>query len=187
MTDHLPTPNSLILVAFIPSPRDLEVARVLGWYRIPLRTAPKVISVDYVAFYQPASFGEDHKWCIETVAPVRGHELVTRVELIRDEPDHPKAGEEYFKVQLGPLQTLPSPIRAEKWKRITFFYTTGQYLNGAETISDLVVHSDERKLLWQSLRERAEQGQEYEIPDVDIPPEVLATLLGIKEMQEGYE
>ena len=186
MTDHLPQPNSLILVAFTPTPRDLEVARVLGWYRIPLRTAPKVVSVDYVAFYQPTSFG-DHKWRIETVAPVRGHELVTRAELIRDEPDHPKAGEEYFKIQLGPLILLPNPIRAEKWKRITFFYTTGEYLLRAETVNDLVVHSDERKMLWQSLRERASQEQVYEVPEVDIPPEVLAALLGIGEMGETYE
>jgi hypothetical protein len=173
-------------VAFIPSPRDLEVARVLGWYRIPLRTAPKVISVDYLAFYQPAAFG-DRKWSIETVAPVQGHELVTRAELIRDEPDHPKAKEEYFKVQLGPLVTLPAPIRAEKWKRITFFYTTGQYLLAAETINDLVVHSDERKLLWQSLRERAEQAQDYAIPEIDLSSDVLAALLGIRDLEERYE
>lgn len=61
MSEKLPQPNSLIFVSYIPTPRDLELARVLGWYRIPLRTAPKVISVDYVAFYQPASFGKDHK------------------------------------------------------------------------------------------------------------------------------
>lgn len=186
MTDHLPQPNSLILVAFIPSPRDLEVARVLGWYRIPLRTAPKVVSVDYLAFYQPASFGEC-KWQIEMIAPVQGHELVTRAELIQDEVDHPRAGEEYFKIQLGPMSTLSSPIRAKNWKRITFFYTTGQYLLSANTINDLVVRSDERRLLWQSLRERTEQNQEYEIPEIDVPPKVLAALLGIKEMDENHE
>ena len=109
---------------------------------------------------------------IEKIAPVKGHELVTRAELIRDEPDHPNAGEEYFKIQLGPLFALPNPIRAEKWKRITFFYTTGQYLLAAETINDLVVHSEERKLLWQSLRERAGREQEYEVPDVDLSPEI---------------
>ncbi|NJN44676.1 MAG: hypothetical protein HC806_08140 [Anaerolineae bacterium] len=48
-----PEPTSLLLVAIIPSPRDLEIARVLGWYRIPLRRAPKVVAVDYLAFYQP--------------------------------------------------------------------------------------------------------------------------------------
>jgi len=186
MLDNLPQANSLILVAFVPTPRDLEVARILGWYRIPLRTAPKVVSVDYLAFYQPVSFG-DQKWRIEKVAKVRGHELVTRAELIRDQPDHPKAREEYFKIQLGPLTSLPDPIRARKWKRITFLYTTGQYLLTAETVNDLVVHSDERKTLWQSLRDRAEKGQDYAVPDVEISQEVLAALLGIRDMEERYK
>ncbi len=33
-------PTELILVCVLPRPRDLEIARLLGWYRIPLRTAP---------------------------------------------------------------------------------------------------------------------------------------------------
>ena len=164
----------------------MEIARVLGWYRIPLRTAPKVVSVDYLAFYQPASFG-DRKWSIETIAPVRGHELVTRAELFKEELDSPKAHEEYFKIQLGPIQQLPNPIRAEQWKRITFFYTTGEYLLQAETVNDLVVHTEERKLLWRALRERATQEQGYDVPDVDISPEILAALLGIKEMAAEYD
>ena len=185
MTTRRIQPSDLILVAIIPTPRDLEIARVLGWYRIPLRSAPKVVSVDYVAFYQPSSFG-DNKWRIEWIAPVRGHELVTRAELLQDERDHPKAGEEYFKIQLGPLERLPQPILADEWKRITFFYTTGEYILRAETVNDLVVQSDERKLLWQSLRERGIQGQEYEIPEVEIPPEVISALLGIKEMSPEF-
>ncbi len=39
--------SDLVLVAVMPNQRDLEIARVLGWYRIPLKSAPKVISVDY--------------------------------------------------------------------------------------------------------------------------------------------
>ena len=101
--------TSLILVAFLPTPRDLEIARLLGWYRIPLRTAPKVVAVDYLAFYQPASFGE-RGGRIEFVSQVRGHELTTRAELIRDEADHPRAREEYYKIQLGGLEKLSNPI-----------------------------------------------------------------------------
>jgi len=99
------TPTSLILVCLLPSPRDLEIARLLGWYRIPFRSAPKVVAVDYLAFYQPGSFGE-LGGRIEYIAPVRGHELTTRAELLRDEPEHPRAGEEYFKLQLGPLEIV---------------------------------------------------------------------------------
>jgi hypothetical protein len=182
------TPTDLILVCVLPGPRDLEIARLLGWYRIPFRTAPKVVAVDALAFYQPGAFGES-AGRIEYLARVRGYELTTRAELLRDEPDHPRAGEEYFKLQLGPLEKLPRPIIAEKWKRLTFLYTTGEYILKAQTLNDLVVQSDERQLLWQSLRERAANEQAYkaDLPEADIPPEVLVALLGIKEVQSSYD
>jgi len=179
--------TDLVLACLLPTPRDMEIARLLGWYRIPLRTAPKVVSVDYLAFYQPGIFAE-RGGQIEFVAPVRGHELTTRAELLKDESNHPRANEEYFKVQIGPLERLSRPIVAEKWRRLTFLYTTGEYVLKARTLNDLVVQSDERALLWKSLRERAEQGQLYKIdmPD-DIDPTVLIALLGIKDLQADYE
>ncbi len=182
------TPTDLILVCVLPGPRDLEIARLLGWYRIPLRTAPKVIAVDALAFYQPGAFGEAGGR-IEAIAPVRGHELTTRAELLRDEPDHPRAREEYYKIQLGPMEKLAHPITAERWRRLTFLYTTGEYLLNAKTLNDLVVKSDERQVLWQSLRERAENEQLYktDLPEADLPPDVLMALLGIKELEAPYE
>lgn len=173
--------TSLILVAILNDPRDLEIARVLGWYRIPLRSAPKVVAVDYLAFYQTAAFNED-KWRIQYVSSVRGHELTTRAELLRDEPTHPHAHHEYYKIQLGPLIALPGPILADKWRRITFFYTTGEYLLRAHSVNDLVVADDERPLLWKALHERATQTQKYHVDEsinLDLQPDVLATLLGI--------
>jgi len=164
----------------------MEIARLLGWYRIPLRTAPKVISVDYLAFYQPSSFG-DRGGQIEFISPVLGHELASRAEILRDEINHPRANEEYFKVQIGSLERLSKPIVAEKWRRLTFLYTTGEYVLNARTLKDLVVQSDQRALLWKSLRERAEQSQLYivDMPD-NIDPAILIALLGIKELQADY-
>jgi hypothetical protein len=180
--------TDLILVCLLPAPRDLEIARLLGWYRIPLRTAPKVVAVDFLAFYQPGSFGS-RGGQIEFVAPVRGHELTRRAELLRDQPDHPRAKEEYYKIQIGKLEQLPQPILAEKWKRLTFLYTTGEYLSRARTLNDLVVASDQRPLLWQSLRERASQSQTYQtdLPEVDLDPDLLASLLGLKESSGAYD
>lgn len=178
MTTYLPK-TSLILVTLLPKPRDMEIARLLGWYRVPLRTAPKVINVDYLAFYQASAFGEAHRWRIEVVAEVRGHELTTRAELLRDEADHPRAHEEYYKIQLGALEFLPQPILAGRWKRITFLYTTGELLNTARTINDLVVRSDEREILWRSLRERALQSGQYraeELPELELDPALLMML-----------
>lgn len=181
-------PSSLVLVCLLPSPRDLEIARLLGWYRIPLRTAPKVVAVDYLAFYQPSAFGE-RGGQIEYIAEVRGHELTTRGELLKDEADHPRAKEEYYKIQIGGLEKLKEAIVADQWRRITFLYTTGEYLLNAKNLNDLVVDGDERQLLWRSLRERAENEQLYktDLPEADIPSDVLIALLGIKEVQGPYD
>lgn len=178
-------PTSLILVAVLPTPRDLEIARMLGWYRIPLRTAPKVIAADYLAFYQTRSFG-DEGGRIQYIAAVRGHELTIRAELLHDDTNHPRSGEEYYKLQIGPLEQLPSPILAEKWRRITFFYTIGEYLLNAKTIHDLIVQSGERDMLWKALRERASQSQVYEssdLPGMKVDPKILAELLGITNLK----
>lgn len=174
------SPSALILVAIMPDPRDMQYARVLGWYRIPVRTAPRVLNVDYLAFYQPSTFGAQ-KWRVEYLAPVLGHELTTRIDLISEEPDHPRAHEEYFKIQIGSLQALSDPILAGGWKRLTFLYTTGEYLQNARQLTDLTVRSSERKRLWKALRERADQSGEYRAKDPveDLSPQVLAALLGI--------
>jgi hypothetical protein len=153
-------PEDLILVAIVKEPRDLEIARILGWYRIPLATAPKTVRVDWLAFYQTAAFG-DERWSIRYIARVRGYELVARKELLRDEVDHPNAEEPYFKLQLGPVQSLPRSIPSQRWRRFTFIYTTGERLLSANDLNQLKVKSSrEREALWKILRERAMQAAE---------------------------
>jgi hypothetical protein len=175
------SPASLVLVCLLPTPRDFEIAHLLGWYRIP------VVAVDYLALYRSSRFGEEGAQ-IQYVAEVKGHVLTTRLELLRDEPDHPRAHEEYFKIQIGGLEKTLHPVKAENWRRITFLYTTGEYLLNAKTVIDLVVQGEERPLLWLSLRERAVNGQQYKVdlPGLDVDPQVLLALLGIKELQSDY-
>jgi hypothetical protein len=183
-----PPATALILVAILPDRRDLEIARLLGWYRIPLRFAPKVVDVDYLAFYQTGSFGEEHRWRIENLAEVRGYELTTRADLFRDEPDHPRAREEYYKIQIGPLQSLSRPILTGRWKRLTFLYTTGEHLQHAHTINDLAVRQEDRAILWRSLRERALRNGQYQVqllPEFPIDPLMMAMLGDLDKLAEG--
>jgi hypothetical protein len=182
--------HALILVAVMPSPRDMEIARVLGWYRIPFKFAPKIVYVDYLAFYQPSVFGKEQANCISVIAPVRGVELTTRRELFRDEEQHPRAEEEYYKIQIGALQALPKPIIAGEWKRITFLYTTGEYLQKANYIKDLVIKDDERRIVWRSLRERraqflAESNETKWTEDIDN--DVLLMLSSFHAISEDDE
>jgi hypothetical protein len=182
-------PSALILVAIIPTVRDMDIARMLGWYRIPMKHAPKVVDVDYLAFYQPAVFKEPHQWKIEYFARVQGHELTNRAALFIDEPDHPRADEEYYKIQIGSLIKLPSPIIADKWRRLTFLYTTGDLFNRAEILNDLVVRSEERKVLWRALRERnagkycqLENNENFDLDEEIIA--LLGTFLSVKDRVE---
>ncbi|MEK6220969.1 MAG: hypothetical protein N2D54_01820 [Chloroflexota bacterium] len=179
----LPAPTDMVMVAIMPKPRDMEIARVLGWYRIPLRSAPYIVAVDYLAFYQPATFGDDHKWKIEYIAPVLGHELVTRAELFKEDVDTPKGLEEYYKMQVGSLILLPTPVVAEKWKRLSFLYTTGERLLNSEILNQLTIQNEERATYWQALRERGKQYQHYQVAKLlELPPEAdltaLFTLMG---------
>jgi hypothetical protein len=152
-------PADLVLVGLVRTPRDLEIARVLGWYRLPLATAPRTLMVDWLAFYQTAAFGEE-RWSVRCAAPVRGYELTTRGELLIQEAAHPRAADPYFKVQLGPLERLEHPILAGRWRRFTFLYTTGERLLAARTLRELTVPpSRERQRLWRQLREREGKGR----------------------------
>jgi len=179
--------TDIVLVAIVPNPKDLEYARLLGWYRIPLKSAPKVIAVDYLAFYQTAAFEESNRWQIKFVAPVRGHELTTRALLFKDDIDHPRANEEYYKIQIGDLVLLRNPVFADRWRRITFFYTTGYLLNQATSIRDLVVEGEDRNILWKTLKERSKLNYEnsqtndnYNALDIDFL-EILMEWDKIKE------
>ncbi len=179
--------TDIVLVAIMPDPKDLEYARLLGWYRIPLKSAPKVIAVDYLAFYQTGAFSEENRWQIKYIAQVKGHELTTRAQLFNDQLNHPRANEEYYKIQIGDLIPLRNQILADRWRRITFLYTTGYLLSQASSVRDLVVEGEERNILWKSLKERAQmnyesspQNDNYSSLDIDFL-EILLEWDKIKE------
>jgi len=129
-------PDARVLVCVVSDPRDLEIARWDHWYRIPLRHAPADYLADHLAFYLTSAFG-DEKWAIREYANVRGHELARRVDLFPDQPDHPRANDLYYKMQIGPLQRLPRPIPSRAWRRITFIETTGDRFVSALDVSEL--------------------------------------------------
>lgn len=171
-------PEDRVLVAIMNAPADLVLAREEGWYRIPQKKAPKGIHAEYVAFYFGRAFGQQ-KWAIHYYARRVGHELVHRRELLPDEPDHPRAHELYFKVQLGPLLQLERPIVSLRWRRIDFIHTTWDRFVEASEINDLYVEGEPYvDRLYYALREAGvtperdyrmqDEGIEYRV-DMAIP------------------
>jgi len=128
-----------VLVAIMNNPRDFEIAQKEGWYRIPLKYAPQsTTETNVLAFYFTKAFGDD-KWSIRWYGATRGHELACRRDLFPDKPDHPRADERYYKLQLGPLMELERPIPSLRWRRITFIETSWDRFTAAEEINDLYV------------------------------------------------
>ena len=107
--------DSRVLVAVINNRRDFDIAREQGWYRIPVKRAPRRIGADYLALYQTAAFG-DEKWAVRYYAPIRRYRLLTRAELLPDEPAHPRAADRYYKIEIGPLRSLPHPIPSRRFR-----------------------------------------------------------------------
>ena len=128
-----------VLVGILNNQRDFEIARDEGWYRIPAKTAPESAKeASVLAFYLTRAFGPD-KWSIRWYAAVRGHELVRRRDLLPHQPDHPRADDPYYKLQVGPLIEMEVPIPSLRWRRITFIETSWDRFTAAEEVNDLYV------------------------------------------------
>lgn len=144
--------DDVVLVALVNAPRDLETARSEHWYRIPAKHAPAFLTqTSYLAFYLTKAFGEC-KWSIAEYAPVHGHELVRRRDLLPDQCDHPRADDAYYKLQIGPMIALPRPIVSRTGRRILFLWTTGDKFLRAVEIDDLLGRSEADDALWDALK-----------------------------------
>lgn len=145
-------PDDVVLVALMNTPRDLELATQEHWYRIPAKHAPKFFSgADYLAFYLPNAFRE-RKWTIDTYATVRGHELVRRIDLIPEEPQHPRANELYYKLQLGEVEKREPPIPSKRGRRVLFLWTNWEKFSAAREWNDLYVRTPAHEKLYDALR-----------------------------------
>jgi hypothetical protein len=142
--------DARVLVVVITRPADLARARDEGWYRIPLRRAPRALAAEYLAFYQTAAFGAE-RWAVRYLAAVRAVGLATRAALLPAELDHPHVAERYYRFALGPLHTLPAPLPSRRQRRITFIPTTYGQLLRAQDVAELWRPPEEAASGWEAL------------------------------------
>ena len=147
-----PGSSDRVLVAVMNNRRDLAIAREQGWYRIPVKRAPKRVGADYLAFYLTGAFPEEQRHRVLWYAPIRAYRLATRAALLPGEADHPRAQDSYFKIEIGPLQQLARPVISHKLRRITFISTTLTRLLNASEISDLWERGSRQDELWAALK-----------------------------------
>ncbi len=114
--------HSLVLVAVINRVKDLEILKGKGWYRIPVKYAPKR-KPDYIAFYQTRVFGKEGR-AIRYYASVKSSSVVKRLKLLPDEKGHSRAREYYYKFNLGIVRRTPRVLHNDSRRRISFGFTT---------------------------------------------------------------
>lgn len=143
-----------VLVAVVNNADDLRRAAAEGWYRIPQRRAPRRVGADFLAFYQTGAFrDQDEAQTVTYYAPTRRYRLVTRRELLPEEAEHPRAGEYYYRIDIGPLHRLERPVPATTFRRVTFIHTTLDCLLTAGDVRELFREDDPFEQLWTALRE----------------------------------
>jgi len=147
-----PGSEERVLVAVMNNQRDFEIARQHGWYRVPVKRAPKRVGADYVAFYFTSAFPQEQRYQVIFYAPIYAYRLTTRAELLPEQADHPRAQERYFKIEIGPLRRLANPIPSRKLRRITFIPTTLDKLLNAREINDLWDKGRHQDELWTALK-----------------------------------
>lgn len=178
-----------VLVAVLNNVEDFHRASSEGWYRIPQRRAPRRIGADYLAFYQTSAFAAQETACTVTYyAPTRRYRLLPRRELLPAEPEHPRADEYYYCVELGPLQRLARPVPSATLRRVTFIHTTLERLLTANDLRDLFRRDDPFEQLWDALHEhqlRPLRNRLVGERPVDIALRARSGYLGINCVEEA--
>jgi len=135
-------PDDRVLVAVMSRAKDFEIARDQGWYRVPEHKATRGVFFEYLAFYFTSAFA-NLAWGVHYYARCLGYELLTRRDLLPDEPDHPRADDPYYRIQIGPLLPRVPPILSRRWRRIAFIHTTWDRFEAAQEINDLFAEGDQ--------------------------------------------
>jgi len=149
--------NRDTLVAIINNRQDLTIALTQNWYRIPVQTQITPSSVrenklEYIAFYQTNKFGND-AFTIKWFAKVTSISVVTRKELLPEEPVNPKSDNKYYNIKFDNCELLENPIVSKRHRRMLFVNTTYQRLLHSKEFNDLFIESPIEENLWKKFKE----------------------------------
>ena len=154
------------LVAILNNQRDFEILLREGWYRIPVRNAPRRWPPRWLAFYQTKIFGAE-AYSVQYYGEVERIARLPRAALFPLERPNPKSDKIYFKLSLRDVKMLPQPIRSLRPRRIVFIPTTWQKLITATEFNDLFDDSPLEDELWASLRAWQVRAERQWTVDVD--------------------
>lgn len=143
------------LVGIVPRKNLWNVIQEQGWYHIPVESAPKNASfAEYIAFYFPKIFNEKERYKVNYYANVQKVDIIKRIQLFPEEPDHKRAQKDYYQFRLGQIRKLSHPIPSKRWRRIVHIPTSCQKLFSAQEINDLYDTSPLEETMYLEMKRR---------------------------------
>lgn len=135
-------PEDRVLVGVMKRKKDFLIAQQQKWYRVPEGQAPKGVYMEYIALFFGGKTFKEQSGGVHYYARLSGHELVTRLDLLPDEPDHLHAHDQYYKLQFRELQAKVPPILNSRKRRFAFIHTTWDRFVDAKELDDLYSTAD---------------------------------------------
>lgn len=136
-------PDDRVLVGVINRKRDLTYMQNAGWYRIPQPRMQHGVYTEYLAFFLSGVAAKSFDAPgIHFYARKAGLELAYRRDLIPHQPNHSRAGDIYYKVQLADIIPKIPAITNPTRRSISFIFTTWDRFVSARVIADLYSQSD---------------------------------------------
>ncbi|MEK7106967.1 MAG: hypothetical protein AAB899_02170, partial [Patescibacteria group bacterium] len=114
--------KKIVLVCVLKDRRDLRILLKENWYRIPVAYLPRR-KFTHLAFYQPAEFGRFGKR-IQYYARVLKSTILKRIDLLPKEKNHPRAHDNYLKIEVAWVKKLARPIKNIIPRRVSFGFTS---------------------------------------------------------------
>jgi very-short-patch-repair endonuclease len=139
-----------VLIAILKDKLDFAILQEQGWYRIPVRHAPRRWPPRWLAFYQPKAFGDD-AYRVRYYGEVADIQVARRSELFPDEFPSAKSDQKYYRISLKRLEERHAPIISTRPRRLVFIPTTWRKFSNAEWINDLFDDSPLEDRLWKEL------------------------------------
>lgn len=130
-----------VLIGVVNRKRDFERLRDDHWYRVPTQRLARGVNAEYLGFFLSSAF-KGLNGGIHYYAEYKGVELAYRRWLLPDEPDHPRADDQYFKIAIGDLIPKTPPILNTTRRSVAFIFTTWDRFIHARTIPDLYSRAD---------------------------------------------
>ena len=139
-----------VLVCILKNKRDRRILLQERWYRIPVAYLPRQ-KFTHLAFYQPIEFGRFGKR-IQYYARVLKGGIVKRIDLLPKEKNHPRAHDDYIRIELAWIKKLAHPIRNIIPRRVSFGFTSLRSLLKAGDILELYGISPTEQIIERGLQ-----------------------------------